>query len=595
MAELCRLCSSTIPHTKNHLPYDKSRFSRDIKLALKVDIEQDTTSHPQYICESCRMKLRRWRKNLNNRKVNLKPININVNYQISNTAEINWEQIQQHAVNLGFTLCNESSRRYFMKINNGEVQFSLQFENNGEHTLKVLGHVVNDQSLYSFPLTSTKHITNGLAILGSKKLCMGNDDFEDVCRNRNAENLATFVNAEGETSALEELYKNRKLVRTVNCLRLCAASEDRCNVCQMYKTFLYMCRTRLRSAMSKPKLTHRLDYMNPNMLRERCLNSRDEIRGLKRRINVLVEQIHTDCTKNGIELEDGLSTSFVKIMQDNKNAALQNFQEGSIQHLLWQQQLEAATQIDSRQMRWHPILLRWCIALHAKSPSAYKMMKNSKILTLPCENTLRDYTKFTDAGSGWNSDVIERIIMDHEVDENALKSEVSLLFDEVKIKSGLVYCTETGKLIGFCDLGTVNNELYAYNAKEKRVPELATHILAIMIRGIFSRIECVVAHYPCKGFSSDQLFVSIWEGVGLLEGYGFKVRALICDGATPNRKFYRYHGNGQDICHRTVNPFNRKRNLYFICDTPHLLKTTRNNFENSGWNNKTRNLHVSSN
>lgn len=81
-----------------------------------------------------------------------------------------------------------------------------------------------------------------------------------------------------------------------------------------------------------------------------------------------------------------------------------------------------------------------------------------------------------------------------------MKSEVSLLFDEVKIKSGLVYCTETGKLIGFCDLGTVNNELYAYNAKEKRLPELATHILAIMMRGIFSRIECVTTH--AKGLAA---------------------------------------------------------------------------------------------
>ncbi|CAC5384417.1 unnamed protein product [Mytilus coruscus] len=271
-------------------------------------------SHPRYICGSCKMKLIRWRKNLNNRKV--KPININVNDQIPNT-EINWEQIQQHAVNLGFTFINESSRRYFMKIDDGEVQFSMQFDNNGEHTLKVLGQVVNDQSLFSFPLTSTKNITEGLAILGSKKVCMGNADFEDVCRNRNAENLATFVNAEGEISALEELNKNMKLVRIVNCLRLCAASEDRCNVCLLYRTFLYMCRTRLRSATSKPKLTHRLDYMNPNMLRERCLNSRDEIRGLKRRVDVLGEQIQTDCNKNGIELEDGLSSSFVKIMQDN--------------------------------------------------------------------------------------------------------------------------------------------------------------------------------------------------------------------------------------------------------------------------------------
>ena len=38
--------------------------------------------------------------------------------------------------------------------------------------------------------------------------------------------------------------------------------------------------------------------------------------------------------------------------------------------------------------------------------------------------------------------------------------------------------------------------------------------------------------------------------------------------------------------------FSLERKVYFICDVPHLIKTTRNNLENSQWNKKTRNLLV---
>ncbi|VDH96810.1 Hypothetical predicted protein [Mytilus galloprovincialis] len=220
------------------------------------------------------------------------------------------------------------------------------------------------------------------------------------------------------------------------------------------------------------------------------------------------------------------------------------------------------------------------------------MLKKSNVLTLPHENTLRDYTKFTSTQSGWNTDVIDRAILDFSILDDPLKQNISLLFDEVKVKSGLVYCSESGRLIGFCDLGSVNNDIqnFCINESETSEPGIASHIMTIMIRGIFSNLECVVAHYPCKGFTSYQLFWIIWHGIGILEKYGLIVRALVCDGATPNRKFYRIHGQNQDLCYFTNNEYGDEINLYFICDAPHLMKTTRNNFENSGWNNKTRNL-----
>ncbi|CAC5406376.1 THAP9 [Mytilus coruscus] len=278
-------------------------------------------------------------------------------------------------------------------------------------------------------------------------------------------------------------------------------------------------------------------------------------------------------------------------MKNNNQIALSQFKENSPQHILWKQQFEAATKPNLKQMRWHPTLLRWCIALHAKSPAAYRMIKNSNVLLLPHENTLRDYTHFTSAGAGWNPDVILRAMQDYSIIDDPLKTNISILFDEVKVKSELVYCSETGRLIGFCDLGSINNAIYIFCINETVESDIATHILAIMIRGIFSRLECVVAHYPCKGFNSHQLYWLIWEEIGILELSGFKVRALVCDGATPNRKFYRILSLNNDACHWTKNVYaSGDRGIYFICDAPHLMKTTRNKFENSGWNNKTRNL-----
>ena len=64
--------------------------------------------------------------------------------------------------------------------------------------------------------------------------------------------------------------------------------------------------------------------------------------------------------------------------------------EGSPQKIMWAQQAKAAT-TSARGMRWHPSVLRMCIALHAKSTSAYNVLRKSGFLRLPHENTLFNY------------------------------------------------------------------------------------------------------------------------------------------------------------------------------------------------------------
>ena len=100
-----------------------------------------------------------------------------------------------------------------------------------------------------------------------------------------------------------------------------------------------------------------------------------------------------------------------------------------------------------------------------------------------------------------------------------------------------------------------------------------------------------------SGATSHSLYWIVWEAVRRLEEMNLKVgycvalsilllyyiiqvMAFVCDSVKPNRKFLKSLGidehmkNG--IAYKTVNRYCRDRFIYFICDVPHLIKTTRN-------------------
>ena len=83
-------------------------------------------------------------------------------------------------------------------------------------------------------------------------------------------------------------------------------------------------------------------------------------------------------------------------------------------------------------------------------------------------------------------------------------------------------------MIGFVDLGDINNDLMqlSNNFKESNVPasnQLATHICAFMLRGVFTNLVFPLAHFPTNSLTAEQLYVIVWELVAALEGIGLKV------------------------------------------------------------------------
>ena len=69
---------------------------------------------------------------------------------------------------------------------------------------------------------------------------------------------------------------------------------------------------------------------------------------------------------------------------------------------------------------------------------------------------------------------------------------------------------------------------------------------------------------------------------------GVKVLAATADGASVNRRLIKLHEASEDVVNKVTNPYAPKgRELFFISDPPHLVKTIRN-----CWALKARNLWV---
>lgn len=62
-----------------------------------------------------------------------------------------------------------------------------------------------------------------------------------------------------------------------------------------------------------------------------------------------------------------------------------------------------ALSIPSRQMRWHPLIIKWCLRMYTKSHSLYEDMRESGFIRLPSGRTLNDYKNFCQPNSGWNT------------------------------------------------------------------------------------------------------------------------------------------------------------------------------------------------
>ena len=159
-----------------------------------------------------------------------------------------------------------------------------------------------------------------------------------------------------------------------------------------------------------------------------------------------------NCLKTSLEeaiQQRGLAVDhreFRDTMSQNADTMSQQLPEGSFSHIFWENQLRAAQLKDDRSMCWDPIMIRWCLYLRHLSGRAYDMMKESGVVNLPSQRTLRDYTYHTRASTGFSAAVDQQLVAAAGLGTCPDRERsIVILMDEMHIREDIVYDPVSGK------------------------------------------------------------------------------------------------------------------------------------------------------
>ena len=303
------------------------------------------------------------------------------------------------------------------------------------------------------------------------------------------------------------------------------------------------------------------------------------INNLRRGNRRLRERMQHVIAREGRQVDGKVASDLDNIIRDANLTPAQS--------IFWQQQVKASELKNKSSMRWHPAIIRLALTIFEASRSAYERLHQSGFLQLPTSRTLFDYTHFAKITEGIDDVALDSITKRvHKLPKDR-KYHV-LMTDEMYISKNLVYNKHTGELVGYTHLDHVDQELKALDLffndpKAELKKEVATKIMAYLVKGVANDVKEVVAIYGVHNFTPKQMCAWTWEIISALERNGIRVIAFTCDGSPINRAFIKMHEPSHTprpsgVVYSTVNIAAPTRDLFFIADVPHLLKTLRNSF-----------------
>lgn len=289
-----------------------------------------------------------------------------------------------------------------------------------------------------------KNIESFAQTLRCLTLCRGIDDFKDVLdyrlslKDKNPFPSGDIVTAKGEVLC-EGLFV---AIKSKTCQQVLSEPSNSilCADCKELRKNLWMIRKRCTDEGNRLLDSSHANISNLSFdeLALRYRNSQKSKWSALKSCAKLSLKIDKLVKSDGCIVSPPQQDLFTEIIKKNPVS----FDENTPQGLLWQQQLEQASKKSSKGMVWHPLIIRWCLSIYHTSPTAYRQLssKHTKFMVLPHVNTLKKYINFTTPQTGFNPDVIERMIVDSKLKElKEYQKNVVICFDEMKIRSGLVY------------------------------------------------------------------------------------------------------------------------------------------------------------
>ena len=462
-------------------------------------------------------------------------------------------------------------------------KFEIVVDESLGFTVKVFGaYLVDDHPLYTGNLRSMRNVTISNLVNGLEKykLCDGVIATELTAKlYHHVVPMAANDQMDDENDKVNQ-FPHQGFWRTKDCLLLCEQVNNVCESCSEYCLSSEKARKAKENRQSKPAhINAPVSKTDPARLKLTLQGQRLRCAQLERELN----EMRAELESTNIEVDHELSNDLTKIL----GSAADTSKMTPFMKLFWEQQQKLFSS-SQKGARYHPMIIRFCLSLAAKSPSCYEELRNSGVLVLPSQRRLKDYRNAIKPKRGFQPEILEELKTETN-DYFDVQRYIVLLFDEMKVQANLVLNKVTGEIAGFTDLGDPDINF----ATLDKVNAIASHVLVFMVRGVCTELKFGLANLATTSVTAHQLIPLFWEAVCLLEiTCNLWVIATTADGASPNRRFFRLHkalGDVQGhVCYRTKNLYAPHRYIYFFSDAPHLIKTTRNCLVHSGATKGTR-------
>ena len=117
-----------------------------------------------------------------------------------------------------------------------------------------------------------------------------------------------------------------------------------------------------------------------------------------------LEKMQLALQQSSLLIDHKMGQDLIKIFSETDQSKVTPFMS-----LFWEQQQKLFSK-NSKGFRFYPMIIRFCLSLAAKSSSCYEELRDSGILVLPSQRTLRDYRNYVKPKTGFNEPVISELV-----------------------------------------------------------------------------------------------------------------------------------------------------------------------------------------